>query len=44
MKNNSCELIFNAIKSRNGNLAEKLTVEHIINAKNNILNSIVSED
>lgn len=36
--------IFNAIKSRDGELAEKITVNHIINAKNNILNSKLSEE
>lgn len=36
--------IFEAIKSRDGKLAEKLTVKHITNAMESIMNSIATED
>ena len=36
--------IFEAIKAKNGELAEKLTVQHITNAKESIMKSIVSEE
>ena len=37
-------LIFEAIKNHDGDLADKLAVEHIINAKENILKSLISEE
>lgn len=37
-------MIFEAIKNHDGDLADKLAVAHIINAKENIMKNFVSED